>query len=475
MSFDLQLIIESLPVMLMGIGITFKLLVISGILGLLLAICLLLMRISGLWYLNIPAQIYIYVFRGTPILVQIFIVYYGLPQFESVRESIFWPILREPTGCAILALSLNTGAYVSEILRGGVLGVDKGVLEAGSALGMSAHQKFIYITTPIATRLALPAYSNDVISLLKSTALASTITIADMTGIARTIVADTYAPYEIFISLAVVYMIFTFGLQDTSVNILSGSSSMSIPENRPLIQMQNVNKFFGDFQALKNVNLEVRKGERIVVCGPSGSGKSTMIRCINRLEEHTDGHIVIDGNTLTDKVKDINAVRREVGMVFQNFNLFPHMTIVKNLMIAQQLVRNTSKNDARETAMFYLERVKIPEQAQKYPIQLSGGQQQRVAIARALCMKPEIMLFDEPTSALDPEMINEVLEVMVDLAKEGMTMICVTHEMGFARSVADRIIFMDLGEIVEEAAPEEFFDNPKSERTKKFLSQILSH
>ena len=178
---------------------------------------------------------------------------------------------------------------------------------------------------------------------------------------------------------------------------------------------------------------------------------------------------------MTDKVKDINAVRREVGMVFQNFNLFPHMTIVKNLMIAQQLVRNTSKNDARETAMFYLERVKIPEQAQKYPIQLSGGQQQRVAIARALCMKPEIMLFDEPTSALDPEMINEVLEVMVDLAKEGMTMICVTHEMGFARSVADRIIFMDLGEIVEEAAPEEFFDNPKSERTKKFLSQILSH
>ena len=213
MSFDLQLIIESLPLMLMGIGITLKLFVISGVLGLLLAICLLLMRISGLWYLNIPAQIYIYVFRGTPILVQIFIVYYGLPQFESVRESIFWPILREPTGCAILALSLNTGAYVSEILRGGVLGVDKGVLEAGSALGMSAHQKFIYITTPIATRLALPAYSNDVISLLKSTALASTITIADMTGIARTIVADTYAPYEIFISLAVVYMIFTFGLQ----------------------------------------------------------------------------------------------------------------------------------------------------------------------------------------------------------------------------------------------------------------------
>jgi ABC-type polar amino acid transport system ATPase subunit len=250
---------------------------------------------------------------------------------------------------------------------------------------------------------------------------------------------------------------------------------MTRTDAQPLIRMQGVNKFFGSFQALKNINLEVHRGERIVVCGPSGSGKSTMIRCINRLEEHNEGHIFIDGKELTDQVSDINAVRREVGMVFQSFNLFPHMTIVKNLMLAQQLVRKLSKAEARDTAMHYLERVKIPEQAEKYPIALSGGQQQRVAIARALCMKPEIMLFDEPTSALDPEVINEVLEVMVDLAKEGMTMICVTHEMGFARSVADRIIFMDEGEIVEEAPPTEFFDNPKSERTKKFLSQILTH
>ena len=213
MSFDLSLIVESVPMMLAGIGITLKLLVVSGLLGLMLAICLLLMRISGKWYLDIPAQIYIYIFRGTPILVQIFIIYYGLPQFDAIRESIFWPILREPTGCANLALTLNTGAYVSEILRGGVLGVGKGLMEAGSALGLSSRQKFIYITAPIATRLALPAYSNDVISLLKSTALASTITIADMTGIARTIVADTYAPYEIYMSLAVIYMIFTFGIQ----------------------------------------------------------------------------------------------------------------------------------------------------------------------------------------------------------------------------------------------------------------------
>ena len=250
---------------------------------------------------------------------------------------------------------------------------------------------------------------------------------------------------------------------------------MTENNSRPLIQMVKVDKYFGAFQALKNIDLEVHKGERIVICGPSGSGKSTLIRCINRLEKHNSGEIIIDGIELTDKVENIDAVRREVGMVFQNFNLFPHMTIAKNLMIAQQLVRKTSKEEARKMAMRYLERVKIPEQADKYPIQLSGGQQQRVAIARALCMEPEIILFDEPTSALDPEMIKEVLDVMVDLAREGMTMICVTHEMGFARSVADRIIFMDEGEIVEQAEPTDFFDNPKSKRTRAFLDQILSH
>ena len=250
---------------------------------------------------------------------------------------------------------------------------------------------------------------------------------------------------------------------------------MTNEQNDPLIRISNVNKFFGDFQALKNINLIVYKGERIVICGPSGSGKSTLIRCMNRLESHNDGQIVIEGNELTDDIRDINAVRREVGMVFQSFNLFPHMTVLKNLIIAQRLVRKTSKKDAIEIAMNLLERVKIPEQANKYPIQLSGGQQQRVAIARALCMKPKIILFDEPTSALDPEMINEVLDVMIDLANDGMTMICVTHEMGFARSVADKVIFMDEGEIIEAAKPKDFFDNPKNERTKQFLKQILTH
>jgi ABC-type polar amino acid transport system ATPase subunit len=246
-------------------------------------------------------------------------------------------------------------------------------------------------------------------------------------------------------------------------------------KSTPIIQLQTVDKFFGEFQALKNVNLEVHKGQKVVVCGPSGSGKSTMIHCINRLEKHDNGRIVVAGIELNDSLKNIDAVRSEIGMVFQQFNLFPHLKVIDNLMLAPRLVRKVKKAEARKIAMTYLERVHIPEQAEKYPIQLSGGQQQRVAIARALCMNPEIMLFDEPTSALDPEMISEVLDVMVELAKEGMTMICVTHEMGFARSVADLMVFMDEGEIVESAVPDDFFANPKSERTKLFLSQILSH
>jgi len=241
----------------------------------------------------------------------------------------------------------------------------------------------------------------------------------------------------------------------------------------PAIEISGMHKWYGDFHVLKDINLTVMRGERIVVCGPSGSGKSTMIRCINRLEEHQRGKIIVDGIELTSDLKQIDQVRREVGMVFQHFNLFPHLTVLENCTLAPIWVRKMPKQDAEEAAMKYLERVKIPEQARKYPGQLSGGQQQRVAIARSLCMTPRIMLFDEPTSALDPAMIKEVLEVMVDLAKSGMTMICVTHEMGFAREVANRVIFMDGGEIIEQNDPESFFNNPQSERTKLFLSQIL--
>ena len=243
----------------------------------------------------------------------------------------------------------------------------------------------------------------------------------------------------------------------------------------PIIEFNDVNKWFGEFHVLRDINLRVAKGERIVICGPSGSGKSTLIRCINRLEEHQQGRLLVDGTELSDDIKAINAIRKSVGMVFQQFNLFPHLTVFENLTLAPMWVSQIPKKEAEERAMQQLRRVQITEQAGKYPLQLSGGQQQRVAIARALCLTPKIMLFDEPTSALDPEMINEVLDVIKELATQGITMLCVTHEMGFARSVADRVIFMDHGQIVEENTPDEFFNNPKNERTKDFLSKILSH
>ena len=241
------------------------------------------------------------------------------------------------------------------------------------------------------------------------------------------------------------------------------------------ISINKMNKWYGTFHVLRDIDLNVYRGERIVIAGPSGSGKSTLIRCINALEEHQKGSIVVDGTRLSSDVKNIDKIRSEVGMVFQHFNLFPHLTILENCTLAPIWVRKTPKKEAEEIAMHFLEKVKIPEQANKYPGQLSGGQQQRVAIARSLCMKPRIMLFDGPTSALDPEMIKEVLDTMVELAEEGMTMLCVTHEMGFAREVANRVIFMDQGQIVEQNEPEEFFNNPQSERTKLFLSQILGH
>jgi general L-amino acid transport system ATP-binding protein len=244
---------------------------------------------------------------------------------------------------------------------------------------------------------------------------------------------------------------------------------------KPIIELRQVHKWYGEFHVLRDINLGVDKGERVVVCGPSGSGKSTMIRCINRLEEHQRGQIIVDGIELTSDLKNIEAIRREVGMVFQQFNLFPHLTVLQNLTLAPVWVRKLPRKEAEDIARMYLERVRIPDQADKYPGQLSGGQQQRVAIARSLCMKPQIMLFDEPTSALDPEMIKEVLDVMIELAQEGMTMVCVTHEMGFARTVADTMVFMDRGEIVERGPPKDFFTNPQSDRTKLFLSQILAH
>lgn len=257
-------------------------------------------------------------------------------------------------------------------------------------------------------------------------------------------------------------------LQNTSVHPASDAATV-------MVDIRHMNKWYGEFQVLKDINLRVGSGEKIVICGPSGSGKSTLIRCINRLEEHQDGDIIVDGIPLTADVKNIDQIRSEVGMCFQQFNLFPHLSVMENCLLAPMSVRKTTRTEAKRLAQHYLEKVKIPDQADKYPSQLSGGQQQRVAIARALCMEPRIMLFDEPTSALDPEMISEVLDTMAELAADGMTMICVTHEMGFARKVADRVVFMDQGCIIEESDPETFFNHPKNERTQNFLRQILQH
>jgi general L-amino acid transport system ATP-binding protein len=265
-----------------------------------------------------------------------------------------------------------------------------------------------------------------------------------------------------------------FDVQEERImNDVIPNNASPAAQNDPVIRISGMHKWYGDFHVLKDINLEVQRGERIIICGPSGSGKSTLIRCINRLEEHQRGKIIVDGIELTNDLKNIEKIRMEVGMVFQHFNLFPHLTILENLSIGPIWVRKTPRKEAEETAMYYLEKVHIAEQAKKFPGQLSGGQQQRVAIARSLCMKPHVMLFDEPTSALDPEMVKEVLDVMISLAEEGMTMLVVSHEMGFARSVAHRVMFMDYGQIVEENNPEDFFNNPEHDRTKLFLSQIL--
>ncbi|AGT10659.1 amino acid ABC transporter ATP-binding protein [Paracoccus aminophilus] len=261
-------------------------------------------------------------------------------------------------------------------------------------------------------------------------------------------------------------------MSDAQLAALAADPALS-PAPQTAISISGLGKWYGAYHALRNIDLEVRRGERIVLCGPSGSGKSTLIRCINRLEKHDEGRIIVDGVELSEDLRKIDEVRRDVGMVFQHFNLFPHLTILENCTLAPIWVRKMDRREAEATAMHFLERVRIPDQAHKYPGQLSGGQQQRVAIARSLCMSPRIMLFDEPTSALDPEMIKEVLDTMVGLAEEGMTMLCVTHEMGFAKEVANRVLFMDRGEIVESSAPEDFFDNPRHERTRLFLSQIL--
>src|SRR5881398_190496 len=405
-----------------GLPLTLILAVIGMLFAFPFAILLALGRRSKLPAVRIVSVAYIELVRGVPLITVLFMALVMLPLFLPAGVTID-KLLR-----AQVAFILLAAAYLAEVVRGGLQAIPKGQIEAADALGLGYWRRTRLIVLPQALAMVIPPLVNNFIGAFKNTSLVIIIGLFDLLGTANAALTDP-----------------------------------------------NWQGFATEAYVLTDINLEVRKGEKVVICGPSGSGKSTMIRCINRLEEHQQGDIVVAGIELTSDLKNIEAIRREVGMVFQQFNLFPHLTVLENLTLAPIWVRKLPKKEAEETARYYLERVRIPEQADKYPGQLSGGQQQRVAIARSLCMKPEIMLFDEPTSALDPEMIKEVLDVMIELAQEGMTMVCVTHEMGFARTVADTMVFMDRGEIVERGPPKEFFANPKSERTRLFLSQILAH
>ena len=423
---------------------------------------------------NLPAVkflciLYVELIRGVPLISLLFMA--------SVMFPLFMPVGLNPDKLlrAQIAFILFAAAYLAEVVRGGLQALPKGQYEAADALGLSYWQKTGLIILPQALRLVIPPLVNTFIGFFKDTSLVLIIGIFDLLTTGKVASAEPAwqgSANEIYIVLGAIYFAFCFAMSQ----IQPRAGARIQPRPQPLSQCQSkhpmshaapapqaatdaaivldqVNKWYGSMHVLRDVSLTVGERERVVVCGPSGSGKSTMIRCINRLESHQEGRIVVDGTELTDDLRALDTIRREVGMVFQSFNLFPHLTVLENCTLAPIWVRKMPKAEAEEQAMDYLRRVKIPEQAKKYPGQLSGGQQQRVAIARALCMKPKIMLFDEPTSALDPEMIKEVLDTMIELAETGMTMVCVTHEMGFARQVADRVVFMDRGEIVESSTP----------------------
>ncbi len=448
-------------------------------------------RVTTLPLVRVVSIAYIEFFRGVPL--------YVLLLLGGIALGFFLPRGMETPGLvarAIVVFTLFTAAYIAEIVRGGLQSLPRGQTEAAQALGLSPVKTTALIVLPQALRNVIPALVGQFISLFKDTTLAgAAMGLLDVLGVADAVTAQPDFRGQGLAPETISFVMFLFWVgcitmsresqrlerrlgvgvamnQPTPATMFADATQMAAT-GEAMIELIGVQKFFGTFQALRDIDLNVARQEVVVVIGPSGSGKSTMIRCINRLEEHDGGRILVDGVELTRDIRNIQEIRRETGMVFQQFNLFPHLSVLDNITLAPRQVRKVPKRDAEENAMALLERVKIPEQAKKYPGQLSGGQQQRVAIARALAMKPKVMLFDEPTSALDPEMINEVLDVMKDLAGEGMTMIVVTHEMGFAREVADRVVFMADATIVEVGTPEHFFTDPQEDRTKLFLSQIL--
>jgi ectoine/hydroxyectoine ABC transporter permease protein EhuD len=490
MGFSLVDIREFMPILLLGtvttIELTFISIAIARVLGLLIAI----VRTVRFRPLSWPATFFVDLMRGTPLLLQIFYIYYVLPLAGIELDSFT---------AGVIALSLNYAAYLSEVFRSGIEAVPGGQREAAWSLGLPGRETMTRIVLPQAIRIVIPAAGNYFIALFKDSALVSVIALNELMRAGQLLAATTYKHFEIFTLVAIIYLAISYPaawlVQWTEATFKIGrprrrrrrqhpvvaaaapaeSGAASDEPGREVVRIEGLGKWYGAYQALKDVDLSVALGERIVICGPSGSGKSTLIRCINRLERSGAGSIVVDGVTLDDTPGNVDTIRREVGMVFQSFNLFPHLTVLENCTLAPMIVRKLPRAQAEAEALALLQRVRVQDQADKFPGQLSGGQLQRVAIARALCMKPRLMLFDEPTSALDPEVVSEVLDVMFDLASEGMTMICVTHEMGFARKIADRVVFINEGQILEQADPETFFTAPKHERTQAFLSQMLGH
>ena len=514
-----------LPDLLRGTEVTIRLTLLSMIVALIVGLVIALARLSRRWWLRVPATVYLEFIRGTPLLLQLFYIYYVLPVF-GVKLPAFT--------AGVIGLSLNYGAYLSEVYRSGILAIPAGQREAAASLGMSHVLIMRRVILPQAIRIIIPPVGNYFISLFKDSALASVITIREVMRTGNLLAASTFKHFQIYTMVALIYLAISypaslgvtwlerrlslsterepgpgwrrwmFGLaaarrsepppkvdeprppvapvRDTQIPLAPRPPRPAAPGG-PLIALTDVNKSFGALRVLKHINLEIQPGEVVVILGPSGSGKSTLLRCINHLETINSGMIAVhgfnigrtnrDGRVVRDSSKNIEAIRSEVGMVFQQFNLFPHLTVLENVIEAPTHVRKVSRAEATQRAMELLRKVGLTDKAHAYPGKLSGGQQQRVAIARALAMQPEAMLFDEVTSSLDPELTGEVLRVMRQLADEGMTMVIVTHEMGFAREVAERIIFMDDGEIVEVATPQQFFSNPRTERARAFLDAVL--
>ena len=457
MQLDYSVILDKLPLFLDGCFVTLEISFFALLLGMMFGIIGALCRIANNRFLNSIAFFYVWIIRGTPVMVQLFILYFGLPQLGIKLSSMT---------AGVLGLAVNTGAYIAEIIRAGIQAVDKGQFEAALSLGMKYPKVMVRIIGPQAVKFCIPPLVSQFIMTLKNSSIASLVTITELLRTGEQLIYTTFRSFEVYTVVAVLYLIMNSFFMIMASKL---EKMMERPEN--IVEMQGVFKSFGPVEVLKDFNLQLVEGEKVVIIGPSGSGKSTVLRCINKLESIQSGKIVFEGTPITTHT-DLSTLRTKIGMVFQKFNLFPHMTVLENVIEAPMSVKGIKHSEAEQEALVLLDRVGLADKKDSYPKELSGGQQQRVAIARALAMRPQIMLFDEPTSALDPELVGEVLLVMKKLAEDGLTMVVVTHEMGFAREVADRVIFMDQGVIVEQGDPEQIFQHPMQLRTQNFLSRI---